>query len=99
MLEIPKALATQDRFIDFRSSYAYDASANVLTVTRDGYTRFGSEVCSPEEFALMRAGIETIGRDVRAQVIVRSTLADAARAAASPARVFAESGGRAQPAD
>ncbi|WP_109479004.1 DUF3857 and transglutaminase domain-containing protein [Paraburkholderia sp. C35] len=103
VLDMPEAMAAQDRFIDYRSTYAYDAGANVITVTRDGATRFGSEVCSPEEFTQMRAGIETISRDVRAQVIVRSTLADTAQSASStpaiPSRVMAGSSARAQPAD
>jgi hypothetical protein len=83
---------TQDRFIAFRSSYACDANANIVTVTRDGNTRFKSEVCSPEEFAQMRTDIETIERDTRTQVIVRSTLSDAARS--TPRRVAAESPGK-----
>ncbi|GJH34163.1 DUF3857 domain-containing protein [Paraburkholderia hospita] len=103
VLDMPGAMAARDRFVDYRSSYSYDANANVITVTRDGATRFGSEVCSPEDFTQMRAGIETIGRDVRAQVIVRSTLADVARGASStlsvPSRVIAGSPARAQSAD
>ena len=103
VLDVPEAMAARDRFIDYRSTYSYDSNANVITVTRDGTTRFGSEVCSPEDFTQMRAGIETIGRDVRAQVIVRSTLADAARGASAtqsmPLRVIAGSPARAQSAD
>ncbi|AUT58226.1 DUF3857 domain-containing transglutaminase family protein [Paraburkholderia terrae] len=103
VLDMPEAMAARDRFIDYRSTYSYDANANVITVTRDGTTRFGSEVCSPEDFTQMRAGIETIGRDVRAQVIVRSTLVDVARGASStlsvPSRVIAGSPARAQSAD
>ncbi|BDC36789.1 DUF3857 domain-containing transglutaminase family protein [Paraburkholderia terrae] len=103
VLDMPEAMAARDRFIDYRSTYSYDANANVITVTRDGTTRFGSEVCSPEDFTQMRAGIETIGRDVRAQVIVRSTLVDVARGASStlsvPSRVIAGSPARVQSAD
>lgn len=103
VLDMPEAMTARDRFVDYRSSYSYDANANVITVTRDGATRFGSEVCSPEDFTQMRAGIETIGRDVRAQVIVRSTLAGVARGASStlsvPSRVIAGSPARAQSAD
>jgi transglutaminase-like putative cysteine protease len=102
VLDMPEAMTARDRFVDYRSSYSYDANANVITVTRDGATRFGSEVCSPEDFTQMRAGIETIGRDVRAQVIVRSTLAGVARGASStlsvPSRVIAGSPARAQSA-
>jgi hypothetical protein len=83
VLDMPEAAHTEDRFIDFRSTYQYDPASNVITMTRDGSTRFSSEVCSPDEFAQMRAGIETIGRDVRAQVIVKSTLPGMARAGES----------------
>ena len=80
--DMPEAAHAEDRFIDFRSTYQYDPKTNVITMTREGSTRFSSEVCSPDEFAQMRAGIETIGRDVRAQVIVKSTLPGVARAGA-----------------
>lgn len=103
VLDVPEAMAARNLFIDYRSTYSYDASTNVISVTRDGTTRFASEVCSPEDFTQMRAGIETIGRDVRAQVIVRSTLADAARGASAtlsaPPRVIAGSPVRVQSAD
>jgi hypothetical protein len=81
VLDMPEAAQMESRFIDFRSSYQYDPKTNVVTMTRDGNTRFRSEVCSPDEFAQMRAGMEAIGRDVRAQVIVRSTLPGVASAA------------------
>ncbi|CAB3766014.1 DUF3857 domain-containing transglutaminase family protein [Paraburkholderia solisilvae] len=80
VLDMPVAAQAEDRFIDFHSTYRYDPQANAITITRDGNTRFSREVCSPDEFAQMRAGIETIGRDVRAQVIVKSTLAGARNA-------------------
>jgi len=80
VLDMPEAAQADDRFVGFRSSYSYDRASNLITMTRDGSTRFASEVCSPDEFAQMRAGMETIGRDVRAQVIVKSTLPDDAHA-------------------
>jgi len=86
VLDMPEAAEADDHFVDFRSSYRYDRASNAITMTRDGSTRFASEVCSPDEFAQMRAGMETIGRDVRAQVIVKSTLPGIARAdTAAPA--------------
>jgi hypothetical protein len=85
VLDMPEAVRAEDRFIDFRSTYGYDPTTNVITMTRDGSTRFSGEVCSPDEFAQMRAGIETIGRDVRAQVIVKSALPGVARAGAASA--------------
>ncbi|MDE1181448.1 DUF3857 and transglutaminase domain-containing protein [Paraburkholderia sp.] len=76
VLDMPESAQTQTRYLDFRSQYAFDAKSNVLTLTRDGSTHFDSEVCTPEEFALMRPGMEAIGRDARAEVIVRSTLVE-----------------------
>lgn len=74
VLDMPEPAQAQDRFLDFRSQYTFDPASNVIEVTRDGSTHFASDVCSPDEFAQMRPAIETVGRDVRAQVIVKSTL-------------------------
>ncbi|MFM0243990.1 DUF3857 domain-containing transglutaminase family protein [Paraburkholderia sediminicola] len=74
VLEMPEAKRTQDRFVDFQSQYTLDPLSNVVTMTRDGTTHFDSDVCTPDDFAQMRPAIEAIGRDVRAEVIVKSTL-------------------------
>ncbi|MCC8393444.1 DUF3857 and transglutaminase domain-containing protein [Paraburkholderia sp. MMS20-SJTR3] len=81
VLDMPEALRTADRFVDFTSRYAYDPHTNVVTMTRDGATHFDSDVCTPDDFARMRPAIEAIGRDVRAQVIVRSTLVESSSVA------------------
>ncbi|MFM0213664.1 DUF3857 and transglutaminase domain-containing protein [Paraburkholderia sediminicola] len=74
VLEMPEAKRTQDRFVDFQSQYTLDPLSNVVTMTRDGTTHFDSDVCTPDDFTQMRPAIEAIGRDVRAEVIVKSTL-------------------------
>ncbi|NPT41876.1 DUF3857 domain-containing protein [Paraburkholderia sp. 1N] len=74
VLEMPEAKRTQDRFVDFQSQYTFDPLSNVVAMTRDGTTHFDSDVCTPDDFAQMRPAIEAIGRDVRAEVIVKSTL-------------------------
>ncbi|ABE28641.1 transglutaminase-like superfamily protein [Paraburkholderia xenovorans LB400] len=76
VLDVPEAKRTQDRFVDFQSQYTFDPQSNVVTMTRDGATHFDSDVCTPDDFAQMRPTIEAIGRDVRAEVIVKSTLAE-----------------------
>ncbi|WP_345812510.1 DUF3857 and transglutaminase domain-containing protein [Paraburkholderia sp. PREW-6R] len=76
VLDMPEAKHTQDRFMDFQSHYAFDPRSNVVTMTREGATHFNSDVCTPEDFTQMRPDIEAIGRDVRAEVIVRSTLVE-----------------------
>ncbi|MFM0498816.1 DUF3857 domain-containing transglutaminase family protein [Paraburkholderia caffeinilytica] len=81
VLEMPEAKRTQDRFVDFQSQYTFDPLSNVVTMTRDGATHFDSEVCTPDDFARMRPAIEAIGRDVRAEVIVKSTLVESSSVA------------------
>ena len=81
VLDVPEAKHAQDRYVDFQSNYAFDPSSNVVTTTRDGTTHFDSEVCTPEDFAQMRPAMEAIGRDVRAEVIVKSTLVEQASVA------------------
>ncbi|WP_144154884.1 DUF3857 domain-containing transglutaminase family protein [Paraburkholderia sp. BCC1885] len=82
VLDMPEATQAQDRFIDFHSQYSFDPLTNVVTMTRDGTTHFDSEVCTPDEFARMRPTIERVGRDVRAEVIVKSTLVESSHMAA-----------------
>ncbi|WP_429337157.1 DUF3857 domain-containing transglutaminase family protein [Paraburkholderia atlantica] len=81
VLDMPEAQRTQDRFVDYTSEYAFDPLSNVVTMTRDGATHFDSDVCTPDDFTRMRPAIEAIGRDVRAQVIVRSTLVESSNVA------------------
>ena len=76
VLDMPEAKRTQDRFVDFQSQYTFDPLSNVVTMTRDGATHFDSDVCTPDDFAQMRPALEAIGRDVRAEVIVKSTLVE-----------------------
>jgi hypothetical protein len=81
VLDMPEAKRTQGRFVDFQSQYTFDQPSNVVTMTRDGATHFDSDVCTPDDFAQMRPAIEAIGRDVRAEVIVRSTLVESSSVA------------------
>jgi hypothetical protein len=83
VLDVPEPAQTQDRFLEFRSQYTFDPQTNMITVSRDGSTHFDSDVCSPDEFAKMRPAMEAVGRDVRAQVIVKSSL-EGARVATAP---------------
>ena len=76
VIDMPESKRTQDRFVEFQSQYTFDPPSNVVTMTRDGATHFDSEVCTPDDFAQMRPAIEAIGRDVRAEVIVKSTLVE-----------------------
>jgi hypothetical protein len=82
VLDMPEAMHAQDRFIDFHSQYTFDPLTNVVTMKRDGSTHFDSDVCTPDEFAQMRPTIERVERDVRAEVIVKSTLVESSHVAA-----------------
>ncbi|HXZ07830.1 MAG TPA: hypothetical protein VEI25_07205, partial [Paraburkholderia sp.] len=84
VLDVPEPAQTQDRFIDFRSQYTFDPLTNIITVSRDGSTHFDSDVCSVDQFEKMRPAIEAVGRDVRAEVIVRSSIDGARVATSSP---------------
>jgi hypothetical protein len=81
VLDMPEAKRTQDRYVDFQSQYTFDPLSNVVTMARDGTTHFDSDVCTPDDFAKMRPAIEAIGRDVRAEVIVKSTLVESSSVA------------------
>ncbi|MEW6344437.1 MAG: DUF3857 and transglutaminase domain-containing protein [Paraburkholderia sp.] len=82
VLDMPEAAHAQDRFIDYRSQYNLDPLTNVVTMTRDGRTHFDSDVCTPDDFTQMRPAIEAVERDVRAEVIVKSTLVEQSHVAA-----------------
>ena len=82
VLDMPEATQAQDRFIDFHSQYSFDPLTNVVTMTRDGSTHFDSDVCTPDDFAQMRPTVERVERDVRAEVIVKSTLIESSHVAA-----------------
>ncbi|WP_322043738.1 DUF3857 and transglutaminase domain-containing protein [Paraburkholderia sp. J67] len=71
VLDMPTPQHAGNAFIDFSSSYALDAKANVLRVTRTGRTHFASDVCSATDFAQMRPAFETMARDLRAPLIVK----------------------------
>jgi hypothetical protein len=81
VLDMPEALQTQDHYLDFRSHYTFDPQTNIVTMTRDGSTHFASDVCTPGDFAQMRPTMEALGRDVRAEVIVKSTLVETSHVA------------------
>jgi len=81
VLDMPEPKRAQDRFVDFQSQYSFDPSSNTVTMTRDGTTHFDSDVCSPDDFAQMRPVIQAIERDVRAEVIVKSTLVESSSVA------------------
>nr|WP_249197023.1 DUF3857 and transglutaminase domain-containing protein [Burkholderia cenocepacia] len=70
--DLPADTAVHDRFVDFTSHYVFDAAARVLQVTRRMKADFGRQVCTPDEFAALRASLERIERDTQAQIVVRA---------------------------
>lgn len=70
--DLPADTAVHDRFVDFTSHYVFDAAARVVQVTRRMKADFGRQVCTPDEFAALRASLERIERDTQAQIVVRA---------------------------
>ncbi|WP_088508546.1 DUF3857 domain-containing transglutaminase family protein [Burkholderia ubonensis] len=70
--DVPADTAVRDRFVDFASHYVFDASARVVQITRRLRAHFGRQVCTPDDYAAMRASLEQIERDTQAQIVVRA---------------------------
>ncbi|KWC45027.1 hypothetical protein WL52_22770 [Burkholderia ubonensis] len=70
--DVPADTAVRDRFVDFASHYVFDASARVVQITRRLRAHFGRQVCTPDDYAAMRASLERIERDTQAQIVVRA---------------------------
>ncbi|MBF5013015.1 DUF3857 domain-containing transglutaminase family protein [Burkholderia pseudomultivorans] len=70
--DLPVDMSVHDRFIDFTSHYVFDAAARVVQITRRMNADFGRQVCTPDEFAALRASLERIERDTQAQIVVRA---------------------------
>ncbi|KVP36316.1 hypothetical protein WJ91_10465 [Burkholderia ubonensis] len=70
--DVPADTAVRDRFVDFASHYMFDASARVVQITRRLRADFGRQVCTPDDYAAMRASLERIERDTQAQIVVRA---------------------------
>ncbi|KVO73552.1 hypothetical protein WJ78_04695 [Burkholderia ubonensis] len=70
--DVPADTAVRDRFVDFASHYVFDASARVVQITRRLRADFDRQVCTPDDYAAMRASLERIERDTQAQIVVRA---------------------------
>ncbi|OJB24854.1 hypothetical protein BGV54_09220 [Burkholderia ubonensis] len=70
--DVPADTAVRDRFVDFASHYVFDASARVVQITRRLRAHFDRQVCTPDDYAAMRASLERIERDTQAQIVVRA---------------------------
>ncbi|AWV03218.1 hypothetical protein DM992_28480 [Burkholderia sp. JP2-270] len=70
--DLPADASVHDRFVDFTSHYVFDAAARVVQVTRRMKAEFGRQVCTPDEFTVLRASLERIERDTQAQIVVRA---------------------------
>ncbi|OMG71191.1 DUF3857 domain-containing transglutaminase family protein [Burkholderia ubonensis] len=70
--DVPADTVVRDRFVEFASRYVFDASARVVQITRRLRADFGRQVCTPDDYAAMRASLERIERDTQAQIVVRA---------------------------
>ncbi|WP_155651461.1 DUF3857 domain-containing transglutaminase family protein [Burkholderia stagnalis] len=70
--DLPTDATVRDRYVDFASHYVFDAGARVVQVTRRLRAHFDRQVCTPDDYAAMRASLERIERDTQAQIVVRA---------------------------
>jgi transglutaminase-like putative cysteine protease len=70
--DLPADTVVRDRFVDFTSHYVFDAAARIVQITRRMTADFGTQVCTPDDFAALRASLERIERDTHAQIVVRA---------------------------
>ncbi|MBP0595134.1 DUF3857 domain-containing protein [Paraburkholderia sp. LEh10] len=70
--DLPQDTAVRDRYFDYEARYVFDAASRTLQITRRLSAKFGQQVCSPDEFAAMRASLVRIERDALSQVVVRA---------------------------
>ncbi|MBR8301829.1 DUF3857 and transglutaminase domain-containing protein [Burkholderia dolosa] len=70
--DLPAGTVVRDRFVDFTSHYVFDAAARIVQITRRMTADFGTQVCTPGDFAALRASLERIERDTHAQIVVRA---------------------------
>ncbi|MBN3820597.1 hypothetical protein G3N57_30375, partial [Paraburkholderia sp. Se-20369] len=70
--DLPTDATVRDRFVDFASHYVFDAGTRVVQVTRRLRAHFERQVCTPDDYAAMRASLERIERDTQAQIVVRA---------------------------
>ncbi|CAB3767726.1 DUF3857 domain-containing transglutaminase family protein [Paraburkholderia humisilvae] len=70
--DLPQDAQVHERFVDFTSRYVFDRDTRIVQITRRLTTRFGHQMCSPEEFAAARASLVRIERDALSQIVVRA---------------------------
>ncbi len=68
---VPEARSISAGGLNYASDYIFDRETHVVQVTRRLKADFGKQVCSPEQFARMRAALEQIERDALAQIVVQ----------------------------
>ncbi|KDR34844.1 membrane protein [Caballeronia grimmiae] len=74
VVEVPDDVDVTSEFFQYRSRYVFDASTNVVQVSRTLDARFGKQVCSPDDFQAALPAFKKIERDTQAQIIVKSSV-------------------------
>jgi transglutaminase-like putative cysteine protease len=74
VVEVPDDVDVTSEFFQYRSRYVFDASTNVIQVSRTLDARFGKQVCSPDDFQAALPAFKKIERDTQAQIIVKSSV-------------------------
>jgi transglutaminase-like putative cysteine protease len=70
--DLPAETAVQDRFLMFSSRYVFDPATRMLQVSRHLRAAFGHQMCSAEEFAVVKDDLVKIERDLDAAVVVKA---------------------------
>ncbi|WP_404980914.1 MULTISPECIES: DUF3857 domain-containing transglutaminase family protein [Caballeronia] len=74
VVEVPDDVDVTSEFLQYRSRYVFDASTNVIQVSRTLDARFGKQVCSPDDFQAALPAFKKIERDTQAQIIVKPSV-------------------------
>ncbi|WP_061137235.1 DUF3857 domain-containing transglutaminase family protein [Caballeronia fortuita] len=70
--EVPDDLDVTTDVFRYHARYLFDASSNVLQISRTLDARFGKQVCTPDDFRAALPALKKIERDTQAQIIVKA---------------------------
>ena len=70
--DVPADASVENLYWSFASHYVFDAASRTVQVTRRLHTRFGKQMCTPQEFARMHDALVRVERDTHAQIVVRA---------------------------
>ena len=69
--DLPVDTSVQDDMLAYTSRYVFDPASRTLQVSRYLHAQFGTQMCSPQQFAALLPDLTRVERDVLGQVVVR----------------------------